>query len=80
MDESTDIRDTAYLLVFIWMVFEDFSIKEGLLGMITLKVRTTRQEIKGVNHGGNGLLNELRVARFSTTTLPFTTTENADVR
>jgi hypothetical protein len=26
--ESTDIRETAQLLVFIWMFFEDFSIKD----------------------------------------------------
>jgi hypothetical protein len=32
------------------------------------------------NHGGNGVLNEPRVARFSATTLHFPTSENADVR
>jgi hypothetical protein len=31
LDESTDIRDTAQLLVFIRMVFEDFRVKEELL-------------------------------------------------
>lgn len=31
LDESTDIRDIAQLLVFIRMVFEDFSVKEELL-------------------------------------------------
>jgi hypothetical protein len=39
MDESTDIRDTAQLLAFIRMVFEDFRIKEELIGMISLKGR-----------------------------------------
>jgi hypothetical protein len=39
LDESIDIRDTAQLLLFIQMVFEDFSFKEELLGMIYLKGR-----------------------------------------
>jgi hypothetical protein len=30
--------------------------------------------------GGNGVLNEDRVARFYATTLPFPASENADVR
>jgi hypothetical protein len=37
LDKSTDIRDTAQLLVFIPMVFENFNVKEKLLGMISLK-------------------------------------------
>jgi hypothetical protein len=32
------------------------------------------------NHRGNGLLNELRVARFSAAALPFPGNESADVR
>ncbi|KAK9721124.1 hypothetical protein QE152_g21709 [Popillia japonica] len=39
-DESTDISDTAQLLVFIRMVFGDFISNEELLGMISLKERT----------------------------------------
>lgn len=39
-DESTDITDTAQLLVFIRMVFKDFSTKEELLSMISLKGKT----------------------------------------
>ncbi|XP_047020709.1 general transcription factor II-I repeat domain-containing protein 2A-like isoform X2 [Helicoverpa zea] len=39
-DESTDVTDTAQLLVFIRMVFEDFSTKEELLSMISLKEKT----------------------------------------
>jgi hypothetical protein len=42
LDESSDIRETAQLLVFIQMVFEDYSVKEVLLGMIYL---TTGREI-----------------------------------
>jgi hypothetical protein len=30
LDESTDIRDTANLLLFIRMIFEDFSVRELL--------------------------------------------------
>ena len=40
LDESTDIKDAAQLVVFIRMVFEDWTIKEEVLGMITLKERT----------------------------------------
>lgn len=40
LDESTDITDTAQLLIFIRMVFEDFSTKEELLSMISLKGKT----------------------------------------
>lgn len=45
LDESTDNSDTAQILVFIRMVFEDFNTKEELLGMVSLKGRTTGQEI-----------------------------------
>jgi hypothetical protein len=37
---NLQISETAQLLVFIWMVFEDFSIKKELLGMISSKWRT----------------------------------------
>ena len=40
LDEFTDIKDAAQLIVFIRMVFEDWTIKEEVLGMITLKGRT----------------------------------------
>jgi len=39
LDESTDIRDAAQVIVFVRMVFHDWSIKEEVLGMITLKGR-----------------------------------------
>lgn len=45
LDESTDISDTAQLLVFIRMVFEDFTSKEELLGMVSLKERTRGVDI-----------------------------------
>jgi hypothetical protein len=38
LDESTDIRGTPQLLASIPMVFEDFSVKKELLGMISLKI------------------------------------------
>ncbi|RVE42541.1 hypothetical protein evm_012821 [Chilo suppressalis] len=44
-DESTDVTDTAQLLVFIRMVFKDFSTKEELLGMISLKGKTRGLDI-----------------------------------
>ena len=40
VDECTDIKGAAQLIVFICMVFEDWTIKEEVLGMITLKGRT----------------------------------------
>lgn len=40
LDESTDISDTAQLLIFIRMVFDDFTVKEELFGMISLKEKT----------------------------------------
>lgn len=54
-DESTDISDTAQLLVFIRMVFGDFTSKEELLGMISLKERTRGVDIF---NGFKSLLNE----------------------
>ena len=60
-DESTDIRDTAQLLVFIRLVFEDFTSKEELLGMISLKERTRGVDIF---NGFNSLLNDKKVPLF----------------
>jgi len=45
LDESVDITNTAQLLIFIRMIFKDFGVKEELLRMISLKARTTGQEI-----------------------------------
>jgi hypothetical protein len=45
LDESTDIRKRAQLLVFIREVFEDFIVKKELVGMISLKGSTTGQKI-----------------------------------
>ena len=60
-DESTDISDTAQLLVFIRMVFEDFTSKEELLGMISLKERTRGIDIF---EAFKNLLNDLKVPLF----------------
>jgi hypothetical protein len=43
--ESTDIGETARLLVFNRIVFEDCSVKQELLGIIYLKGRAMGQEI-----------------------------------
>ena len=40
LDESTDIRDAAQIVVFIRMVFNDWTVKEEVFGVITLKERT----------------------------------------
>jgi hypothetical protein len=40
----------------------------------------TARKYSAFKYQGNGLLSEARVARFSATTLPFTASENADVR
>lgn len=45
IDESTDIKDTAQLLVFIRGVTEDFDIFEELAGICPMKGRTTGQEV-----------------------------------
>lgn len=44
LDESTDISDTAQLLIFIRTVMEDFEIGEELLSMESIKDRT-----RGIN-------------------------------
>ncbi|XP_067123239.1 general transcription factor II-I repeat domain-containing protein 2A-like [Centruroides vittatus] len=44
-DESTDIRDTSQLAVFIRGINEDFNITEELLQCIPLKSTTTAQDI-----------------------------------
>ncbi|KAJ4940318.1 hypothetical protein JOQ06_026626 [Pogonophryne albipinna] len=45
LDESTDISDTAQLLIFIRTVTEDFEIGEELLSMESIKDRTRRVDI-----------------------------------
>ncbi|XP_067118586.1 general transcription factor II-I repeat domain-containing protein 2-like [Centruroides vittatus] len=60
-DESTDISDTAQLLVSIRMVFKDFTCKEELLGMIFLKERTRGVDIF---KAFKNLLNDLKVPLF----------------
>ena len=45
LDESTDIRGTAQLLIYIRMVFQDNTSKEELLGMVSLKGRTRGVDI-----------------------------------
>ncbi|XP_075237034.1 general transcription factor II-I repeat domain-containing protein 2-like [Lycorma delicatula] len=60
-DESTDISDTAQLLVFVRMVFKDFTYKEELLGMISLKERTRGVDIF---KAFKNLLNDLKVPLF----------------
>lgn len=47
LDESTDVTDTAQLLIFIRMINNDFEITEELLSMISLKGRTTAKIIYG---------------------------------
>lgn len=44
-DESTDISDTAQLLVFIRILIDDFTSKEKLLCMVSLKGRTRSVDI-----------------------------------
>ena len=57
LDESVDIGDTAQILIFIRMVFSDFSVKEELLGMVSLKGRTTGQDIFNAFYGFVGNIN-----------------------
>lgn len=45
IDESTDVSDTAQLIVFIRMLMNDFTSKEELLCMISLKERTRGLDI-----------------------------------
>jgi len=45
IDESTDVSDTAQLIVFIRMLLNDFTSKEELLCMISLKERTRGLDI-----------------------------------
>ena len=44
-DESTDVTDTAQLIVFVRMVFADFTIKEDFLALIPLKERTRGEDV-----------------------------------
>ncbi|GLV31379.1 hypothetical protein CBL_20013 [Carabus blaptoides fortunei] len=59
--ESTDISDTAQLLIFIRMVFKVFTSKEELLGMIILKERTRGVDIF---RAFKNMLNVLKVPLF----------------
>ncbi|XP_075455203.1 general transcription factor II-I repeat domain-containing protein 2-like [Ascaphus truei] len=45
MDESTDLKDTAQLLIFIQGINRNFEITEELVGMCSLTGRTTGKEI-----------------------------------
>ena len=45
LDELTDIRDAAQIVVFIRMVFNDWTVKEEVFGVITLKERTKGTDI-----------------------------------
>ena len=45
MDESTDCRDTAQLLIYIRGVDKNFNINEELAGMQSMKGRTTGKDI-----------------------------------
>lgn len=40
-DESVDTSRTAQLILFVWMVFHDFSMKEELLTLLPLTTTTT---------------------------------------
>jgi len=46
LDESTDVLDTAQLLIFIRGIDEHFCITEELLSMESLKGTTTAQDLK----------------------------------
>ena len=46
-DESTDVSDTAHILVFIRVVTKDLSVHEDLLGLVSLRGRTREVDIKG---------------------------------
>ena len=59
--QLTNVSDTAQLLIFIPMVFKDFTLKEKLLGMISLKERTWGVDI---SNAFENLLNDLKVLIF----------------
>lgn len=44
-DESTDVRDTAQLMIFIRMVCEDCTVKEQILKLIPMHGRTRGEDI-----------------------------------
>ncbi|KAL2097960.1 hypothetical protein ACEWY4_007167 [Coilia grayii] len=48
LDESLDLTDTAQLVVFVRMVFEDFTTKEDILTLLHLNERTRGEDIYGV--------------------------------
>ena len=45
LDESTDIDDTAQLLIFVRVISENFEIAEELLSMESMKDTTTGEDI-----------------------------------
>ena len=45
MDESTDITDTAQLVVFIRGVTDEFQIKEESLDLASMKSTTTGEDL-----------------------------------
>ena len=45
LDESTDVDDTAQLLIFVWGISENFEITEELLSMESMKDTTTGGDI-----------------------------------
>ena len=47
-DESLDVMDTAQLVVFVRMAFQDFTTKEDFLTLLQLKERTRGEDIYNV--------------------------------
>ena len=45
LDESLDVTDTAQLIVFVRMAFQDFTTKEDFLTLLHLKDRTRGEDI-----------------------------------
>lgn len=48
LDESTDIVDTAQLVIFVRMVFENFETKEELVKVVLLKSHYWKGYIFGI--------------------------------
>ena len=71
LDESTDICDTAQLAVFIRLILPDFTVKEELLGMVSLKGTTTGRDIK------SALVQLLENHQISSSKLSAVTTDGA---
>jgi len=56
MDESTDIIDTAQLLVFVRAVDENFLVTQEMAGLVSLQGRITGRDIfDGLRSVLNGL-------------------------